>query len=57
MLVQELQQIVDVGAGKHFHDLFNVLDFCLLVVYTSVFVLVYWTMHKVYISNPRPTAS
>ncbi|XP_025087044.1 short transient receptor potential channel 6-like [Pomacea canaliculata] len=46
MLVQELQQIVDVGAGKHFHDLFNVLDFCLLVVYTSVFVLVYWTMHK-----------
>ncbi|KAL8582753.1 hypothetical protein ACOMHN_061632 [Nucella lapillus] len=46
MLVQELDQIVKSGARAHFKDLFNAVDFALLVLYIGAFTLFYLVMHK-----------
>ncbi|XP_070179708.1 short transient receptor potential channel 7-like isoform X2 [Littorina saxatilis] len=45
MLIQEAQQIFKSGAKAHFNDLYNAVDFCLLVGYIGALVLSFWTMH------------
>ncbi|XP_076449136.1 short transient receptor potential channel 7-like [Babylonia areolata] len=47
MIFQECSQIFQAGVVDHVMNLFNLLDFLLLSVYTSVFTIRYWTMIKV----------
>ncbi|PVD35107.1 hypothetical protein C0Q70_06388 [Pomacea canaliculata] len=46
MVFQECNQIFVAGAVDHMMNLFNLLDYMLLSVYTSVFSLRFWTMFK-----------
>ena len=47
MIFQECSQIFQAGVADHLLNPFNLLDFLLLSVYTSVFTVRYWTMIKV----------
>ncbi|XP_076470184.1 short transient receptor potential channel 7-like [Babylonia areolata] len=46
MIFQECHQIFRAGVQDHLSNLFNLLDFLLLSVYTSVFTIRFWTMSK-----------
>ncbi|KAL8589975.1 hypothetical protein ACOMHN_007001 [Nucella lapillus] len=46
MIFQECHQIFRAGVKDHLSNLFNLMDFLLLSVYTSVFTIRFWTMSK-----------
>ncbi|KAK7114816.1 hypothetical protein V1264_000808 [Littorina saxatilis] len=45
MVVLEMQKLGTTGLTLHFNDLYNVVEFCLLVVYIAALVLFHLTLH------------